>query len=54
MPPLTNIFSASVNRVSDYLTSSMSLAQCTPQENNYLTENKLQMMEIIISSLGEH
>ena len=53
MPPLTSISSASVNRVSDSLTSSVSLAQCTPQENNNLTESRLQMMERNISSLGE-
>ena len=44
---------ASVNRVSDSLTSSVSLTQCTPQENNNVTENRLQMIERNISSLGE-
>ena len=53
MPPLTSISSASVNKVSDSLTSSMSLTQCTPQENNNITENTLQKMERNISSLGE-
>ena len=31
----------------------MSLTQCTPQENNNITENRLQMMERNISSLKE-
>ena len=53
MPPLTSISSASVNRVSDSQTSSVSLTQCTPQENNNITENRLQKMERNISSLGE-
>ena len=53
MPPLTSISSASVNRVSNSLTSSVSLTQCTPQEKNNITENRLQMMERNISSLGE-
>ena len=53
MPPLTSISSASVNRVSNSLTLSVSLTQCTLQENNNITENRLQMMEINISSLGE-
>ena len=53
MPPLTSISSVSVNRVSDCLTSSVSLAQCTPQENNNLTENRLQMMEKNNSSVRE-
>ena len=53
MPPLTSISSAYVNRVSDCLTSSVSPAQYTPQEDNKLTENRLQMMERNISSLGE-
>ena len=48
---LTSISSASVNRVSDCLTSSMFLAQYTPQESNNVTENILQMMERKISSL---
>ena len=52
MPPLTSISSVSVNRVSESLTSSVSLTQCTPQENN-ITENRLQMMERNIFSLGE-
>ena len=34
MPHLTSISSASVYRVSDSLTSSVSPTQCTPQENN--------------------
>ena len=45
MPPLTSISSASVNRVSNFLTSSLSLTQCTPQEINNITENGLRMME---------
>ena len=53
MPPLTHISSVSVNRVSDCLTSSVSLAQCTPQENNNLTENRLKVMEKNNSSVGE-
>ena len=53
MPPLTSISSASVNRVSNSLTLSVSLTQFTLQENNNITENRLQMMEINISSLGE-
>ena len=53
MPPLISISSASVNRVSGSLTSSVSLTQCTPQENNNITENRLQMMERDIFSLGE-
>ena len=53
MLSLTSIFSASVNRVSNTLTSSVSLTQYTPQENNNVTENRLQMMERNISSLGE-
>ena len=52
MPPLTSISSVSVNRVRESLTSSVSLTQCTPQENN-VTENRLQMMERNIFSLGE-
>ena len=52
MPPLTSISSVSVNRVSESLTSSVSLTQSTPQENN-ITENRLQMMERNIFSLGE-
>ena len=53
MLSLTSISSASVNRVSKTLTSSVSLTQYTPQENNNVTENRLQMMERNISSLGE-
>ena len=53
MPPLTSISSASVNRVSNSLTSSVSLTQCAPQENNNITENRLQKTERNISSLGE-
>ena len=53
MPPLTSISSASVNRVSNSLTSSVSLTQCTPQEKNNITESRLQMMERNISSPGE-
>ena len=34
MPPLTSISSTSVNRVSNSLSSSVSLTQCTLQENN--------------------
>ena len=52
MPPLTSISSVSVNRVSESLTSSVSLTQSTPQENN-ITENRLQMIERNIFSLGE-
>ena len=52
MPPLTSTSSASVNRVSNSLTLSVFPTQCTLQENNNITENRLQMMEIIISSLG--
>ena len=32
MPPLTSVSSAYVNNVKDCLTSSVSLAQCTPQK----------------------
>ena len=53
MLSLTSISSASVNRVSNTLTSSVSLTQYTPQENNNVTENRLEMMERNISSLGE-
>ena len=53
MPPLTSISSASVNRVNDSETSSVSLTQCTSQENDNITENRLQEMERNISSLGE-
>ena len=53
MPPLTSISSASGNRVSDSLTSSVSLTQCIPQEKNNITENRLKMMERNISSVGE-
>ena len=53
MSPLTIISSASVNRASDSLTWLMSLTQCTPKENNNITENRLQMMERNISSPGE-
>ena len=53
MPPLTSISSASVNRVSNFQTLSVSLTQCTPQENNNITENRLQKTERNISSLGE-
>ena len=53
MSPLTSISSASVKRVSNSLTSSVSLTQCTPQEKNNITENRLQMMERNISSLKE-
>ena len=53
MSPLTRISSASVKRVSNSLTSSVSLTQCTPQEKNNITENRLQMMERNISSLKE-
>ena len=49
---ISSIFSASVSRVSDCLTSVVSLAPCTPQDNKSLTENTLQMMERNISSLG--
>ena len=52
LPPLTSIFSASIKTVYDSLTSSVSLTQCSLQENN-ITENRLQMMERNISSLGE-
>ena len=52
-PPLTSISSVSVNRASDSQTSSMFLTQCTPQENNNITENRLQKTERDISSLGE-
>ena len=53
MLPLTSISSASVKRVSNFLISSVSLTQCTPQEKNNITENRLQMIERNISSLGE-
>ena len=53
MPPLTSISRASVNRVSDYPILSVSLIQCTPQENNNLTENRLQILKKSISSLGK-
>ena len=53
MPALTSISSTSVNRVSNSLSSSVSLTQCTFQENNDITENGLQTMERNISSLGE-
>ena len=53
MPPLTSISSASVNRVSNSLTSSVSLTQCPPQEKNNITENRLRMMERNTSSLGK-
>ena len=53
MTPLTSISIASFNRFSNSLTSSVSLTQCTPQEKNNITENRLQMMERNISSLGE-
>ena len=53
VPPLTSISSASINRVSNSLTSSVSLTQCTPQENNNITESRLQKMERNIFSLGE-
>ena len=53
IPPLTSISSASANRLSNCLTSSVSLTQCTPQGNNNLTENRLQMMDRNISSIGE-
>ena len=52
MPSLTSICKASANRVSDCLTSPVSLAQCTHQGNN-LPENRLQMMERNISSLAK-
>ena len=54
MPPLTSISSASVKRVSDSLTSSVSLTQYTPQESKNITENRLQMMKRNISTLGEN
>ena len=53
MPPLCSIASASVNRVSNSLTSSVPQSQYSPQEKNNSTENRLQMMERNISSLGE-
>ena len=53
MPPLTSISCAYVNRVSDCLASSVSPAQYTPQGNNNLTENRLQIMERNSSSIGE-
>ena len=53
MPPLTSISSASVNRVNDSETPSVSLTQCISQENDNITENRLQEMERNISSLGE-
>ena len=53
MPPLTSISSTSVKRVSNPLTSSVSLTQCSPQENNNITENRLQKMERNISSQGK-
>ena len=53
MPSLTSISSASVNRVSDSLTSSVPLTQYTLQESENITENRLQMMERNIFSLGE-
>ena len=53
MSSLTSLPSPSVNRVSDFLTSSVSLAQRTPRENNNLTENRSQMFERNISSLGK-
>ena len=52
MRPLISISSAFVNRVSDSQTSSVSLTQCTPQENNN-TENRLQKMGRNIFNLGE-
>ena len=54
MPPLASISSTSVTRMSDCLTTSVSLAPYTPQENNNLTRIRLQMMERNISSLGEN
>ena len=53
MLSLTSISSASVNRVSDSLALSVSLTQCTPQENSNITENRLKIMERNISNLGE-
>ena len=53
MAPLTSTSRESVNSVSDSLTSSESLTQYTPQESKNITENRLQMMERNISSLGE-
>ena len=44
MPPLTSISSASVNRVSDSLTSSVSLTQYNSQESKNISENRLQML----------
>ena len=52
-PLLTSISSASIDRVSDSLTSSVSLIQCTPQEKNNVKQNRLQMMKRNISSLSE-
>ena len=54
MTHLTSISSASLYRVSDFLPSSVSLTQCTPQDNNDITENRPQMMKENISSLGEN
>ena len=51
MPPLTSISSGSINIVSNSLISPLSLTQCTPQEKNNSTENRLQMMERNIFSL---
>ena len=52
-PCLTSISSASLNRVSDSLTSSASLTRCIPHENSNITKKRLQKMESNISSLGE-
>ena len=52
MSPLTSLPGTSVNRVNDCLTSAVCLTQCTPQENNNLTENRLQITERNTFSLG--
>ena len=53
MPHLTSFSSASVSRVSNSLTLSVSLTQCVTQENNNITKNRLRTIERNISSIGE-
>ena len=53
IPTLTSTSSASVDRVTNSLISSVSITQCTLQENHNIIENTLQMLDRNISSSEE-
>ena len=48
VPPLTSISSASVNRVSNSLTSSVSQTQCTRQESGQASQNVMVEINMLV------